>query len=264
MPGGSAATFARTAAAEGAEVTFIGAVGSDLVGDLLERSLSDCGVRAVLHRVPLPSGVVVIQCRDGDHTIVCSRGANAGLIEAAVDPTLFAGAVHLHVSGYALLSDAQRAAAIRAITLAREHDCSISIDPPPADLIERAGAEHLVRDLARADWLFPNRMEASRLTGQTDPERIVSHLAAQYAGGALKMGAQGAVAWGRGVVDRYQLPPIVGVETVGAGDVFAGAFVVTLLAGGDVGLANRRGCATARRYLTDRAAGRQTGRTTVA
>ena len=51
VPGGSAGRFARIAAREGAEVTFIGCVGDDLAGELLIRSLKGENIQPHVKRV---------------------------------------------------------------------------------------------------------------------------------------------------------------------------------------------------------------------
>jgi len=113
--GGSAGTFARVAASLGATVVFLGAVGQDIAGDLLERSLRDAGVEPRLRRVDMPSGAILAIRRGHERSMICSRGANDGLREEWIDRRWFDRADHLHLSGYAILADGQRAAARQAI-----------------------------------------------------------------------------------------------------------------------------------------------------
>jgi len=251
-PGGSAGTFARTAAAEGAKVTFFGAVGRDLAGELLERSLVEAGVRSRLQWVSVATGTVVVLHRGNDRSIICSRGANDGLSPEEIDAEVFAEADHLHISGYAFLSPPQWEAAARAIELARDHGTSISVDPPPANLIERFGVPRFFHLLARVSWLLPNLAEGSLLTDCRDPSSIVDTLAARFQGGALTMGSNGALAWQGRMRHRYKSTPIESIESTGAGDVYAGAFVTAWLARKDLALANRRGCEAARSFLMER------------
>jgi ribokinase len=79
MPGGSAGNFARAAAHAGAEVTFIGCVGDDLVGDLLVRSLQVSGIDTRVKRVDRQSGTIISLAKERGKTMICSRGANDGL-----------------------------------------------------------------------------------------------------------------------------------------------------------------------------------------
>jgi len=254
LPGGSAGTFARVAASHGAETVFVGAVGEGGIGDLLERSLIESGVTPRLARVPIPSGVIVAIHRGDERSMICSRGANDGLSSEAIDPELFATTDHLHVSGYALLSAAQLPAVQRALTLAVECELTLSVDPPPANLIDSFGTERFLDLIPSGTWLFPNRTEGEVLTGEVEPETIVTRLAARSEAGALTLGAAGSLAWHRNARHARPVTALESVDTTGAGDAFAGAFVVTLLATGDLSEAVRQAGDAAAAHIAPRSA----------
>lgn len=255
VAGGSAGTFARVAARLGAAVTFLGAVGSDEVGDLLERDLVAHGIRPQLRRVAAPSGAVLALYRGGDRSMICARGANEALDENAVDSALFVGLDHVHVSGYAFLSENQARAARRAIALARDAGIPVSVNAPPASLIEAFGVDLLRRELREVTRLFLNREEGRLLAGRTADEDVVDALAAIHPAGALTLGGDGALAW-RGKERSFARPPSrLDADPTGAGDAYAAAFVVSLLAGNPLDAANRSACATAHAHLALRAGG---------
>lgn len=247
--GGSAGTFARIAAARGASVAFLGCVGTDLVGDLLVRSLRDAGVETIVQRIDRPSGVILALQQGSERTMVCSRGANDGIRSDRIDGSAFEGADHLHVSGYAFLSSAQRPAVEHAIVLAHARSLSISVDPPPANLIRDHGVEAFCDLLPAGAWLFPNRTEGELLTGASEPNAIVGRLAAQFEVGALTLGASGSIAWAREARHAQSAHPLNSVDTTGAGDAFAGAFVAAYLETRDVAWANRIAGNAARTHL---------------
>lgn len=249
VPGGSAATFARVAAIEGASVSFLGSVGTDLIGDLLLQSLEVAGVHSVVRRVDRPSGVI-LSVRDGhERTMVCSRGANDGLTADWIRESQFEHADHLHVSGYALLAEQQREAAVRAIEFARARRIPISVDPPPADFIARAGLARFQAALTQVSWLFPNESEGQLLTREGTPEEIVDALAGSFDAGALTLGSDGAVAWSGETRHRYHQDRAADADSTGAGDAYAGAFVVALHKTQDLAFANRHACDVAREHL---------------
>jgi len=248
--GGSAGTFARVAAAHGASVTFLGCVGNDPIGDLLVRSLEDAGVEALVQRADLPSGVILALKLGSERSMVCSRGANDGIRADRIERPAFHDAVHLHVSGYAFLSPAQRPAVRTALAIARQHRLSVSIDPPPANLIRSHGVSAFLELLPPASWLFPNRSEGELLAGIAGPTAIVDRLACRFEVGALTLGEGGALAWAREARHAQPVDPIDGVDTTGAGDAFAGAFVVAHLQRGDVRHSCETACIAARHHLT--------------
>ena len=248
-PGGSAGTFARIAAAQGASVAFLGCVGTDLVGDLLVRSLEAAGVEPIVQRADRPSGVILALQEGPERTMICSRGANDGILADRIDLSIFDAADHLHVSGYAFLSESQLPAVERVLGLARKRRLSVSVDPPPANLIRNFGVAAFLGLLPARGWLFPNRTEGEILTGVDAPEAIVDRLATRFEVGSLTMGAEGSLAWAG--EDRHEQPAerLEGVDTTGAGDAFAGAFVVAYLNARDVERANLSGCRAARDHL---------------
>ena len=247
--GGSAGTFARIAATQGASVAFLGCVGTDLVGDLLVRSLEAAGVEPIVQRAHRPSGVILALQEGTERTMICSRGANDAIRADRIDASVFDAADHLHVSGYAFLSKAQRPAVERAVKLARERRLFISVDPPPANLIRDFGVRAFLDLLPAGGWLFPNRTEGEVLVGATAPEAIVDRLAARFEVGALTMGAGGSLAWAGDERHTQPTAPLEGVDTTGAGDAFAGAFVVAYLDSKDIEVANVAASRAARGHL---------------
>ena len=254
--GGSAGTFARIAAAGGASVLFVGCVGRDLVGDLLVRSLEVAGVDVAIQRADRPSGVILSLEQGSERTMVCSRGANDGIRADRIAASTTDNADHLHVSGYAFLSPAQRPAVDRMIGLARDRRLSISIDPPPANLIRDHGVEAFLDLVPAGAWLFPNRTEGELLSGSSGPRAIVDRLAMRSDVGALTLGAEGALAWAGNVRHAKGVDRFVAGDTTGAGDAFAGAFVAAFLVTGNLRRANATACTAAIDHL--RAADRLT------
>jgi len=253
-PGGSAGTLARTAAQLGASVTFIGAVGEDLVGDLLENSLVQAGVTPCLRRMSLASGTVLAIQQENERSMVCSRGANDGLTADWVSETLPKGSNHLHVSGYALLSDAQREAAIQSFAIAADLKMTLSIDPPPASLIRAFGVDRFLDLLPEGLWLFPNLSEGQLLSGEVDAHKAVNVFSNRFPVGALTLGADGAVAWDGASRHVQSAEPLAPVDTTGAGDVYAATFVIQFLKSGDIKQANDEACKAAGSMLRHRLA----------
>jgi len=247
--GGSAGTFARVAARQGAQVTFIGSVGEDLVGDLLIRSLEQEGVRSFITRSTLPSGIILALDHGNDRSMVCSRGANDGLRETDIKDALFDGADHLHVSGYAMLAAHQRAAAQRAIRLATERSLTVSLDPPPANLISSFGISAFLAAIEGVTWLLPNLTEGETLTGLQGEAEIVEALSKRFPAGSLTLGSVGALAWHQDARDQKRPVSTVAVNPTGAGDAYGAGFVTSLLAGESLSEANSRGCACAVSHL---------------
>src|SRR4029079_16740058 len=128
--GGSGANIAAWMAADGAEVAFVGRRGADIAGRNRDMELMGYGVDARLVMDPeRPTGMcVVMVTHKGDHTMLSDPGANAVLSPDDLPKDLFTPGCHVHVSGYTLLNEGSRAAAVTAMERALEANMSVSID----------------------------------------------------------------------------------------------------------------------------------------
>ncbi len=241
IPGGSAGNFARAAACEGANVIFIGCVGNDLVGELLVRSLIEQGIDVQVKHVELPTGTIVALQYGNKSTMLCSRGANDGLDPSWIRDDFFHRANHLHLSGYSFLSPAQLPAVEKAMRIAQEEGMSISLSPPPANLIDSFGVISFLEAIAKVNFIFPNLKEGRLLSGKATPEEVVTALAEKFTAGALTLEGEGSLAWRGDERDRCQIDSIKALDTTGAGDAFAAGFIVAYLKSRDLSAANRRG-----------------------
>src|SRR5580704_3738551 len=137
--GGSGANVAAWAAADGADVAFIGRRGADIAGRNRDMELMGYGVDARLVMDPeRPTGTcVVMVTHRGDHTMMSDPGANAALSPDDLPKDLFTPGAHLHISGYTLLSEGSRPAALAAFQLASRAGMTVSVDGASASPLER-------------------------------------------------------------------------------------------------------------------------------
>jgi len=242
--GGAESNVAIAAARLGVATTWIGRLGDDDLGLLVERELRGQGVDVVARRDPeAPTGLMVKEHRQSRPTRVrYYRRGNAGsrLSPDDVDPAVLAGADVVHLTGItAALSDTARAALRHAVELARHEEATISFDVNYRATLWRSDiAAPVLRDLASAaDMVFAGPEEAALLLTGTpdagppaDPWAAAEQLARQVAElgprvVVIKLGALGALALADGTVETRPIVPIDPVDPVGAGDAFVGAFL---------------------------------------
>src|SRR6266550_4363147 len=226
--GGSGANIAAWMAADGGDVAFVGRRGADIAGRNRDMELMGYGVDARLVMDPeRPTGMcVVMVTHKGDHTMLSDPGANAVLSPDDLPKDLFTPGCHLHVSGYTLLNEGSRAAAVTAMERALEANMSVSVDGASAAPLERVGAEPFLDLTGGATVLFVNDAQAAVLTGRDDPVQAIRVLTAWYPQVVVKLGPDGAeFANGRDPVRVPAQPVEKFVDGTGAGDAF---FVVCL------------------------------------
>jgi sugar/nucleoside kinase (ribokinase family) len=233
--GGSAVGAALAAAEAGAAATVVGRIGADAAGELVLSELAAAGVAAELARDgDRPTGLAVAF---PGSTVVATRGANAGFAPEDVPEVVEAEA--LVVSGFALFQPGSSAAA--SVAIERFTGAWIGIDVASPTLAAAARDGDIPTPPERT-VLFATAEEARALTG-AGPAEAARTLGARFAVACVKLGADGALAVAAGSEERRRVERIKRRSPFGAGDAFAGAFLVALSAGDSLGSALDLACA---------------------
>jgi sugar/nucleoside kinase (ribokinase family) len=212
--GGQAANVAGWVAAVGGRARWLGKRADDLAGRAAASQLAALGVELAGPVEPAGNGVIVSLVEpDGSRSMCPDRGVATELRAAEIRDHAFAGADHLHVSGYALLREPVREAATRAIRFAREQGIRVSVDLSSWSAIRDRGAERFRDELTALapDVVFCNEDEDEIVGGRLPGAVWI-----------LKRGAHGCSFDGE---ERAALPADV-VDTTGAGDALAAGWMV--------------------------------------
>jgi sugar/nucleoside kinase (ribokinase family) len=212
-PGGQAANVAAWAAALGASARLVGRTGADEAGDLERAKLAALGVE-IAGPVGGRNGTICSLVQpDGERSMASDRGAATDLRAEDLDAAWLA-CDHLHVSGYALMLEPVRSAALRAVELARAADARVSVDLASWSGIRDSGVEgfrHAVRT-AGPDVVFANDEEVREVGADlVEALWIVKH------------GARGCSFAGD---ERDALPVPEVLDSTGAGDALAAGWIV--------------------------------------
>ena len=258
-PGGSATNQAVAFARAGAEVHLVAVVGDDELGRAATRALAANNVQAHLEALPEERTGVVVAMIDpsGERSMFTDRGANLRLGHRALPRELFGGGRHLHLSGYELLDEVTRPAALEALELAAAAGMTRSVDPSSAGPLAAVGAGAFFGWTEGLDWCCANIEEGRVLTGKREPPEVLAGLRRHYREVALTLGGDGVLYSGPGAELLHSPAERVAVEdTTGAGDAFTGTFLARRLWGDAPEPALRAGLAAAARVVT--AAGART------
>lgn len=227
--GASAAIFACQAARLGLRTAIIGAVGADLFGEYVLKTLGDRGVDvdACVTAPGLKTGVsVILAPPGGSRAILTYAGSMSALRAAQIDAALFARARHVHLASYFLL-EGLRADLPQLLGQARSAGMTISLDPN-WDPAERWQFDEIV---PRCDVLLPNEAELLAIARAPDVGSALARLGSRTTLIAVKQGERGATAWRGGELARCAALPVEVVDTTGAGDSFDAGFVFGVLRG---------------------------------
>jgi len=251
MPAGSAANCAVTAARLGVFTSFIGVVGSDMLGAMLIDDLKANGVDVThLRQVDDTSGATIaLVGANGEHTFYSYRGVNGSAAYGAIPPDLIQHQDYLHVSGYSFQAEHSRQTALALIRQAKAVGAHISLDP--SFHFARQSRDQFSTILADLDFIFPNAEEAQLISGVDDPIEAAAMIRALGPKTVvIKQGSAGCMidtARGQTFVPAYLVDQVV--DTTGAGDAFCGGFLAATLWGWDGADAARIGHAAAARVV---------------
>lgn len=241
--GGAESNVAIGVARLGQPVTWVGRLGRDAVGDLIERRLRADGVDCRVTRDESFTGIMVRHARTAGVTHVdYHRRGSAGsrLAPADVPAALIEGCAILHITGITpALSESAAAAVAHAVHAARLAGVAVSLDVNyRSKLWSAEQARRALTELAaRVDVLFAGVTEAQLLLDTTEqrPDELARALACLGPTEVIiKAGAAGCVAYGCGGTLSQRAVPAVVVDPVGAGDAFVAGFLAERLAGEDL------------------------------
>jgi ribokinase len=245
-PGGSAANFAVHAARLGANVRFVSRVGRDWPGEMLVRSLQDEGITTSVRVVDeAPTGrVLVMVDPDGHRRMWSYPGASTTLQPDDLEAEWFRGLDAFHLTGYSLLREGPREAALHALNLAREQGAPLcTLDPNPPHLIADYGAARYREMLSqlRFDVIFPNLEEGRLLSGlsdEADYTEVATRLLDISPLVVLTLGEEGCVVASGGQTLEVPAASLdAAQDATGAGDAFAASFIVEYLRSKDAHIA---------------------------
>ncbi len=236
VSGGSGANTIYAFSALGGQAFYACRVGNDALGQFYLKDLAAAGVQVA----PRSEGhgttgtCLVLVTPDGERTMHTFLGITTDLSIDQVDLGPLSSAKYLYIEGYLATSqtarDAVRAARAQVVALQPETKIAISLSDPAMVQYAREGLVDLIG--AGVDILFCNQQEALMFTGAATLEAAVQALQQHSPLVVVTRGGDGAVI-GDGAVLLPVAPHSVAqvLDSNGAGDAFAGAFLFGLSRG---------------------------------
>ena len=225
--GGSAANTLVAVAQFGGSAFYSCKVAKDATGDFFLADLEAAGVAT--NRQDGVTGVsgecLSLITPDAERTLTTCLGVSADLAPDAIDESALAQSRYLYLEGYLVSSDRSRDALFRAQAVAQANDVPVSLtlsDPAMVENFRPVFDELVARGV---DLLFCNEDEAKLWVQAESTEDAIAVVRERCATYAVTCGATGAIVSHEGQPTAIAGSEATPVDTTGAGDMFAGAYL---------------------------------------
>jgi len=224
VAGGSAANTITCTSIFGMPSGFIGKIGNDELGHLFKSDEEQYGVNCTLLQGKNSSGrsMVFVTEANAERTFAVYLGAALELVPEDLTPEMFKGYDYFHIEGYLV----QNQDLIRkAVEMAKEAGCIISIDMASYNVVESNGA--FLHDIVDkyVDIVFANESESKAFTKIPEPEKALEEISKLCDIAVVKVGKAGS--WVMNKDEKHFIPswPGEAVDATGAGDTYAAGFL---------------------------------------
>ena len=231
--GGSAANTTVAFSSLGGSAFYGCRVGNDELGSIYLNGLNEAGIETATQSISegVTGTCMVLISPDSERTMHTFLGITAELSAKQINFEPLKTAKWLYIEGYLSTSDTARIAVKQARELAKTHGVQIalSLSDPAMVQYARQGLEELLDD--GVNLLFCNEQEALMFTDSVDLDSAINTLKLKNQHIVITQGANGATI----VTPEQQFHvdgrAVTAVDTNGAGDAFAGAFLYAINAG---------------------------------
>lgn len=229
--GGSAANTMVAIAQLGGSAFYSCKVANDETGDFFVDDLIAAGVDTNLG--PERENGATGQCismvtPDAERSMTTCLGITNFLSSAELNPDALRNAAMLYIEGYLVSSTTGFQAALEAQQIAKANNVMVSLTLSDPAMVEHFKSNYQQIFDTGVDLLFCNHDEARLLTGQDTVAECVTALKEICPAFVLTCGKDGSTAYDGKQEHVAPGVPIHAVDTTGAGDMFAGAFLYSL------------------------------------
>lgn len=252
--GGSACNTVVAAQYFGAKTYYACKVADDETGAFFVNDLSAAGVDTNMHSTR-PDGIsgkcLVMVTPDAERTMNTFLGISETVSVDELDEDAIRASEYVYLEGYLVTSETGRAATIRLRELAEAAGVRTALtfsDPAMAKFFRDGLAEMMGEGV---DLLFCNEEEALLFTGKDNLDDAVEVLMGQCRSLVITLGAKGALLWDGEAMQQVEPVTVKAVDTNGAGDMFAGAFIYGITHGYSFADAGKLASAASAKVVSD-------------
>lgn len=226
--GGSAANSIVTISQLGGKTFYACKVANDEQGSFYRKNLHEAGVSTLLKDVQCDGHTgkcMVMVTPDAERTMNTFLGITSDFSEAELHLDELKQAEYLYIEGYLVTSAISREAVIKARQVANDNNIktAMTFSDPSMVTYFADGIKEMFAD--GVDILFCNEEEALTFTGTKNINDAIASLAFKVGKLVITLGSKGACIVTNGETLFIEAEKAKAIDTNGAGDMFAGAFL---------------------------------------
>ncbi len=227
--GGSAANTLIAIGQFGGKAFYSCKVADDEPGQFYTQDLLDCGVATNLENHEPEPGVtgkcLVFVTPDADRTMNTFLGISGNLSDAELVSEAIKNAKYTYIEGYLVTGENSKKAAIKARDIAQAAGKKVAFSLADLNMVKffKEGLLEIIG--SGVDFLFSNESEALGIADTKDINVAIDYLKTLAKGFAITRGAAGSVIFDGKHLINIDPFPVKAIDTVGAGDMYAGAFL---------------------------------------
>jgi sugar/nucleoside kinase (ribokinase family) len=231
--GGSACNSIIAASYFGAKTFYSCKVADDENGIFFQHDTKAAGVDTIddAHPNGTTGKCLVMITPDAERTMNTFLGVSAELDESQLDHNAIANSEYLYIEGYLVTSPSGKQAAIAARKIAEENKVktSISLSDPGMVQFFADGLQEMIGE--KVDLIFCNKDEALGWTKADNIEQAAQEMKKSANTFAITLGKDGALVFDGSTLTHIEGSAAKAIDTNGAGDMFAGAFLYAITHG---------------------------------
>lgn len=220
--GGSAANTIVGIADMGGRAAYASKTGADDFGQQYRNEMKKLGITIHVPQTDGQTGTcVVLITADAQRTMLTNLGISSSLDASDINADDIAQAEYVYIEGYLFAGESTKAAALKAIELAKAHDVKVALTISDPFLIDMCRDQFQALIEGPVDLLFCNEEEARALTGLEDPIDCAQAIHQHCDNVALTLGKHGSIIMHQGEAFPIEGVIVDAIDTTGAGDMYA-------------------------------------------
>lgn len=235
MSGGSAANSIIAYAQLGGKAAYNTFLGDDKLGGFYADEFNVLGIQLNAGRTnSMQTGTcIVLITPDSERTMLTNLAATSLFNTENIKEDLIKKSEWIYIEGYHFSQQLSSDAVFKATELSKKHNTKISVTFSDT-FITDVFRDNLMKVAENADLIFCNNVEAMNFAKTDSLDKAINFLDNLVPNYAITLGAEGSIIKWNGKI--YNIKPYKAnlVDTTGAGDMYAGTFLYSMIKGDSI------------------------------